>query len=101
MFVGQAVCEQCLDSPLVVFFALALEVGANLAFTGASCVAANRALIPIEPEPAQAIQDDIDRLLCIARGVGIFNAQDECSARVPGIQPVEQCSPGPANGQKP
>ena len=90
VFVGQAVREQRLDAALVVFLALALEIGAAIAFARAGGVAGERAFVPVQPEPAQAVEDDVHGFLRVARGVGVLDAQDERAAGVAGVKPVEQ-----------
>ena len=67
-----------------------LKIRAAIAFARAGGVAGERAFIPIEAEPAEAVEDDIDGFLGIARGVGVFNAQHEGAAGVAGVKPVEQ-----------
>ena len=49
-----------------------------------------RALVPIDPQPAQAIEDAGDHLGLRALDVGVFDAQDERAAVTAGIQPVEE-----------
>ena len=46
--------------------------------------------VPIEPEPAHAVEDRVDRLGGRAGLVGIFDAQQELAAMVAGVEPVEQ-----------
>ena len=57
---------------------------------GAGGVAGERAFVPVEAEPAQAVEDDVHGFLRIARGVGVLDAQDERAAGVAGVKPVEQ-----------
>jgi len=90
VFVGEAARQQRFDAALVIFLPLTLEIGAEIAFARAGGVAGERAFVPVEPEPAQAVEDDVHGLLRIARGVGILDAEDERAAGVAGIKPVEQ-----------
>ena len=90
VFVSQAMRQQRLDAALVIFLPLALKIGAAIAFARAGGVAGERAFVPIQPEPAQAVEDDVHGLLRVARGVGVLDAQDERAAGVAGIKPVEQ-----------
>ena len=47
-------------------------------------------LIPIEAEPAHALQDAVNHLRGRALEIGVLNAQDERAAMMAGEQPVEQ-----------
>ena len=99
VFVGQAVRQQCLDAALIIFLPLALEVRAAVALARAGGVTGERAFVPIQAEPAQAVQDDVHGLLRIARGVGVLDAEDERAAGVAGVKPVEQGRARPADVQ--
>ena len=101
LFVGQTPRQEGFNPPLVILLALTLKVRPKPASARACGITAHRSLVPIEPEPAQSIEDDLDRLLGIARHVGILDAQDESAAGVPGIQPVEQRRARPADVQEP
>ena len=90
VFVGEAARQQRLDAALVIFLPLALEIRAEVALARAGGVAGERAFVPIEAEPAQAVEDDVHGLLRIARGVGVLDAEDERAAGVAGVKPVEQ-----------
>ena len=46
-------------------------------------------LVPTEIEPAQALEDGIERGLGIALDVGVVDAQDHGAAVVAGVEPVE------------
>ena len=48
------------------------------------------ALVPVEAEPAEAVQDRLQRLGHVALLVGVVDAQDELAAVLAGEQPVEQ-----------
>src|ERR1019366_251813 len=74
----------------VIGFALRLEIWAACAFARAGGVAGERAFVPIESEPAEAVEDDVHGFLGIAGGVGVLDAQNKCAAGVPGVKPVEQ-----------
>src|SRR3546814_1152250 len=50
----------------------------------------DRVAIPVEPEPAQPVEDRVDRGLGGAGAVGILDAQQELAAVVAREQPVEQ-----------
>src|SRR5437899_1687900 len=93
--------QQCLDPALVVFLPLALEIRPVLSFAGARGVPADGSLIPIQPEPAQAIQDDIDGFLRVSRDIRVFDAENERAAGMSCIKPIEQSRPCPANVQEP
>ena len=90
VFVGEAVREKRLDAALIIFLPLRLEIRAEIAFARAGGVAGERAFVPIEAEPAQAVEDDVHGLLRIARGVGVLDAEDERAAGVAGVKPVEE-----------
>ena len=49
-----------------------------------------RPLVPIEPEPAEAVHDSFHHLPGRPLGVGILDAQHECAAETPGVEPVEE-----------
>ena len=51
-----------------------------------------RSFIPFQAEPAHAIEDALHHILGGALEVGIFNAQNEGAAGVPGKEPVEEGS---------
>jgi hypothetical protein len=47
-------------------------------------------LIPGDPEPGQAIQDDLRMLGSAALAVGVLDTKDVRAAGVPGEQPIEE-----------
>ena len=57
------------------------------------------ALVPVEAEPAHALQNAVDHLCGRALEVGVLNAQDERAAVMAGEQPVEQRGAGAADVQ--
>mgnify|MGYP003574932526 CR=1 FL=1 len=97
VFVSKAFVAKFLDTALVVFATLGLEVRAEITFAQAGRIAGERAFIPFEAEPAQAIENDIDGFLGIARSVGVLNPENEGSAGVFGVKPIEQGGARPAN----
>ena len=97
VFVGQAVRKQSLDAALVILLALDLEIRPAFAFARAGGVAGERAFIPGEAKPAQAVEDDLHGFLRVARGVGVFDAQDEGAAGMAGVEPVEEGGAGAAD----
>ena len=99
VFVSQAAREQGLDAALVIFFPLGLEIRAAIALAGAGGVACYGTFIPIESEPAQAVEDDVHGFLAVPRGVSVFDAQNERAAGVAGVKPVEQRSARAADVQ--
>ena len=58
-----------------------------------------RAFVPVETEPAQAVEDALDHLRRRALGVGVFDAQHEHAAEPPREQPVEEGRAGAADVQ--
>jgi hypothetical protein len=52
-----------------------------------------RPLVPIQPQPAEAIEDACQGILHLACLIGVLNADDEPAAVVPGEEPVEQGGP--------
>jgi hypothetical protein len=48
-----------------------------------------RAFIPIEPQPAQAIENAFDQFRAIALEVGILYAEDECATLISCEKPVK------------
>src|SRR5687767_9867819 len=58
-----------------------------------------RPLVPVDPQPPQAIQDARHHLGLRSLDVGVLDAQDERAAVATGIEPVEKGSPCAANVQ--
>ena len=56
-----------------------------------------RALVPVEAEPAHAFEDALDHFFRGALEVGVFDAQDKGSAEVAGEEPVEEGGAGSAD----
>src|SRR2546427_637965 len=54
-------------------------------------------LVPVEAEPAQAVEDDAGVLVGGAFLVGVFDAEQELAARVAGEEPVEEGGTGAAD----
>src|SRR5690242_16839464 len=50
--------------------------------------------VPIETEPAHAVQDGVDRLLGGTCPVRVLDPKQEFAAGVPRVEPVEQSGPG-------
>jgi hypothetical protein len=48
------------------------------------------ALVPVQPEPAQGVEDRVVALLAVARGIGVLDAEDEVAAGVARVRPVEE-----------
>ena len=46
--------------------------------------------VPVEAEPAQPVEDRVDRRLGRALAVGVLDAQQHLAAEAAGIEPVEQ-----------
>ncbi len=55
------------------------------------------ALIPIDVQPPERIEELLVALLGVTRGVGVFDAEDQLASRVPGVGPVEQGRADQAN----
>ena len=58
-----------------------------------------RALVPVELQPAQRVEDLLDVLLGRALAVGVLDAQDEAAASVAGGEPVVERRPRPTDMQ--
>ena len=56
-------------------------------------------LVPIHPQPAQALQDAFYHFCGRAFKVSVLNAEDQSSAMVAGKQPVKQRGAGPSDMQ--
>ena len=69
--------------------AVALEIGALV----------HDLLIPGESEPVQPFEDGPSRGLSAPRAVGVFDPEQEIAAEMTGVEPVEECGPGPADVQ--
>jgi len=100
-FIRQPFREQGLDPPLVNVPAAALKVRTVVAAAGPGGIAAQRAFVPVQPQPAQAVEDNLDSRLGVACRIGVFDAQDESPARMPGIKPIKQRRASPAYMQEP
>ena len=69
---------EAVEVALIDDLALALEIGAVIApFLGA--------LIPIEPQPAQPIVNDLDCLDSIPSRVRVLHPKHKCAAVMPGV----------------
>ena len=86
-FVEEAAVLELVEIAQVDFLSFALEIRAAVA-------ALERAFVPVEPEPFQTVVDGLGRLGGIAGFVGVFDAQDERAAGVPGVEPVEKRGAG-------
>jgi hypothetical protein len=56
-----------------------------------------RSLVPGDPEPGEAVENDAGVRLGAALAVRVLDPQDEHAARVPGVEPVEQRGAGAAD----
>jgi hypothetical protein len=83
--VGVAAVEELRDDVLVAVGALGLE---------------DRALVVVELEPAQGVEDLLDVLGRGALPVGVLDAQDERPAGVAGGEPVVERRAGAADVQR-
>ena len=59
-----------------------------------------RLAVPVKPKPAHAIQNSGDGRLGRTLAVGVLDAQQKRAAMLPGIEPVEQGRPRPADVEK-
>ena len=97
VLVRQILVEQFLNSALVNLAALRLKIRAAIALALLHGAARHRPFVPVKAEPAQAVEDHIDRLAAVAGVVGVLHAQHKRAAGVPGIKPVEQRRASAAN----
>ena len=81
--VGVAAAQQLVDGGLVARAALRLEVRRERA-------ADLGPFVPVEAEPAEAVEDRRERRLDVALLIGVVDAQHELAAVAPREQPVEQ-----------
>ena len=84
--VGVAAGEQPFDRFGVQLAALRLEHGFA---------------VPVEPEPFEHPENDVDELRPGPFGVGVLDAQHELAAHVAGVHPVEQGRAGPTEVEVP
>ncbi len=56
-----------------------------------------RTFVPIEIDPAHAVENGLNRIVCGAALVGVFDAKDEDPILLPRKKPVEQGRPHPAD----
>ena len=67
---------------------------------GAERAADLGAFVPVDPDPAEAVEDLADGVLDVPLLVGVVDPEDELAAVMPGQQPVEQGRPHPADVQE-
>ena len=85
--------EQSVGGPAIALGPLRLEVGAERP-------ADLGPFVPVDPDPAEAVEDLPDGILDVPLLVGVVDPQDELAAVMAGQQPVEQGRPHPADVQK-
>ena len=78
-----ALLDELAGVSLVVLQPLGLDVRPVVA-------AGLRPFVPLQPQPAQAAEDRLQRPRIVARPVGVLNAQNEHAIRVARVEPVEQ-----------
>src|SRR5205823_2575364 len=100
MLISQSAREQGFHAALIILLPLALEIRAKFAFAWSRRITADRSLIPVESQPAQAAENHFDCFLRVASDIGILDAQDERAAGVARVKPVKQSRPCSANVQK-
>jgi hypothetical protein len=57
----------------------------------------HRRAIPIEPQPLERAEDDVDQFRPRPLGVGVFDTQNELAALLAGKEPVEEGGSRPTN----
>src|SRR5204863_7816245 len=57
------------------------------------------ALVPVQAQPAEPVEDRLQGLRHVALLVGVVDAEDELAVLLPGEQPVEQGRADPADVQ--
>ena len=82
--IGVVLVEKLFRQPLVNFQPVRLLIGGVRPLD-------LRPFVPVNVQPAQAVQNGLDRSLNQPVLVGIFNAYNKLSAMVTGEKPVEQC----------
>src|SRR5580704_7835760 len=78
--------------------AFALAVRPEIA---APTMAGLRALVPVKPEPREAVVDDVEKRLAVAFLVRVLDAQDEHAAGMARIKPVKQRGARTADVEEP
>src|SRR5690349_6972003 len=58
-----------------------------------------RPLVPVQPEPAQSVDDAGHHVPRGTLGIGVLDAEDEGAAMATGVEPVEQRRPRAADVQ--
>ena len=81
--VGMAAGQQFLDRGLVAVQPLRLVIGGERP-------AHFRPLVPVDAQPAQAVEDRLQGLLDVPLLVGVVDPQDELPAVLPGEEPIEK-----------
>ncbi len=85
--------DQSLGRPPVVLGSLRLVIGAVRP-------ADLRPFVPVDADPAEAVEDSPDGVLDVPLLVGVVDPEDELAAVMAGQQPVEQGRPHPADVQE-
>src|SRR5690606_38146257 len=70
---------------------VAVDLGALRLPVGRVGPALLDALVPVDAEPLERVDELQVALLGIARGIRVFHPEDELAARVSGVGPVEEC----------
>ena len=60
----------------------------------------DRLAVPVELEPGEPVEDRGDRRLGRALAVGVLDPEQHLAAGVPGVEPVEERRPRPADMQE-
>jgi hypothetical protein len=98
--VSQAFVLQFVEAAVVNFAALRLVIRPKEAPRWPRWIGGCGALIPIQAEPRQTLQDDFGGFLRVAGGIGVFDSQDESAAGMAGVKPIEKGRPGAADVQE-
>ncbi len=85
--VSTVLVEQFLNVFIVDIFSLRLQIRSIVS-------SGFRTFVPVDSKPSQIVHDLLSGGWCISLLVGVFDAENECPARSPGPEPVEQGGPG-------
>ena len=101
VLVGEPLGLQLLHAPHINLRALGLIIRHLITHAVAGRIVARRAFIPVQPKPAQAIENHIDCLRRVTFLVRVLHSQHKFAARMTGIEPIKQRSAGTSNMQIP
>ena len=99
VLIGEPLGLQLLHASRIDLRALGLIIRPTITHAVAGRIVARRAFIPVQPQPAQALENHIDCLRRVTFLIRVLHAQHKFAARMTGIEPIKQRRAGTANVQ--